>query len=224
MNTPALQHLSTLETTPEILGSLVSAAQFLHQQGWTPATSSNFSTRVADHSGAFYISRSGKDKGTLTTHDFMAVDAQGNPMKGVEGTPSAETLLHAWVYNNVSGATTVLHTHSLNGTLLSKLCQDFGEFTISNLEILKGFAGITTHETSITIPIFSNHQDMTVITGQLSDYKVSCQEPLRGFLLAGHGLYTWGATTAEARRHVEVLEFLMGFALQWYQSTGAWPE
>ena len=29
-----------------------------------------------------------------------------------------------------------------------------------------------------------------------------------GFLLAGHGLYTWGKTIAEAKRHIEVLEFL----------------
>jgi methylthioribulose-1-phosphate dehydratase len=30
-----------------------------------------------------------------------------------------------------------------------------------------------------------------------------------GFLIAGHGLYTWGRTIADAERHVEILEFLM---------------
>jgi methylthioribulose-1-phosphate dehydratase len=30
-----------------------------------------------------------------------------------------------------------------------------------------------------------------------------------GFLLRGHGLYTWGADVAQARRHVEILEFLL---------------
>jgi methylthioribulose-1-phosphate dehydratase len=30
-----------------------------------------------------------------------------------------------------------------------------------------------------------------------------------GFLLRRHGLYTWGATIADARRHVEILEFLL---------------
>ena len=29
------------------------------------------------------------------------------------------------------------------------------------------------------------------------------------FLLRRHGLYTWGATLAEAERHVEILEFLL---------------
>ncbi|MDH4379395.1 MAG: methylthioribulose 1-phosphate dehydratase [Vampirovibrionales bacterium] len=208
----------------EALTELISVSQFLHQQGWTPATSSNFSTRNNEPKGSFFISRSGKDKGTLTQHDFMAVDAKGLPLAGVEGTPSAETLLHAWVYENFPEVNTVLHTHSLNGTLLSKLCEEFGEFTVSNLEILKGFAGITSHEASVTIPIIANHQDMTVIAEGLSRYQANVTNPLRGFLLAGHGLYTWGNTTAEARRHVEVMEFLMAYALQWYQSTGAWPE
>jgi methylthioribulose-1-phosphate dehydratase len=30
-----------------------------------------------------------------------------------------------------------------------------------------------------------------------------------GFLLRGHGLYTWGANQADARRHVEIFEFLL---------------
>jgi len=218
--------ISTLTDSVDLgaLAELVSASQFLHQQGWTPATSSNFSTRNGETDGSFFISRSGKDKGTLTPDDFMAVGATGLPLAGVEGKPSAETLLHAWVYEHFPSANTVLHTHSLNGTVLSKLCEGFGEFAISNLEILKGFAGITTHDASVTIPIITNHQDMNVICEALSRYQASLTNPLRGFLLAGHGLYTWGDTTAEARRHVEVMEFLLAYALQWYQSTGEWPE
>jgi methylthioribulose-1-phosphate dehydratase len=30
-----------------------------------------------------------------------------------------------------------------------------------------------------------------------------------GFLIRRHGLYTWGADIAQARRHLEVLEFLL---------------
>src|SRR6266481_977962 len=32
---------------------------------------------------------------------------------------------------------------------------------------------------------------------------------IHGFLLREHGLYTWGSDLQEARRHVEILEFLM---------------
>jgi methylthioribulose-1-phosphate dehydratase len=31
---------------------------------------------------------------------------------------------------------------------------------------------------------------------------------MHGFLLAKHGLYTWGRDLAEARRHIEIHEFL----------------
>jgi methylthioribulose-1-phosphate dehydratase len=30
-----------------------------------------------------------------------------------------------------------------------------------------------------------------------------------GFLLLRHGLYSWGDTLADAKRHVEILEFLL---------------
>jgi methylthioribulose-1-phosphate dehydratase len=35
-----------------------------------------------------------------------------------------------------------------------------------------------------------------------------------GYLLAGHGLYAWGRTPAEARRHLEALEVLLGFEFE----------
>ena len=31
---------------------------------------------------------------------------------------------------------------------------------------------------------------------------------MKGFLLAGHGLYSWGKDIPAAKRHIEVLEFL----------------
>jgi len=34
------------------------------------------------------------------------------------------------------------------------------------------------------------------------------QPAIHGFLLGRHGLYTWGKDISEARRHVEILEFL----------------
>jgi methylthioribulose-1-phosphate dehydratase len=32
---------------------------------------------------------------------------------------------------------------------------------------------------------------------------------IHGFLIRRHGLYTWGEDLTEAKRHVEVLEFLL---------------
>lgn len=58
------------------------------------------------------------------------------------------------------------------------------------------------------MPILENSQDMTVLAQQLSAL-LSEQPNIPGFLLRGHGLYTWGASIQEAKRHVEILEFLL---------------
>jgi methylthioribulose-1-phosphate dehydratase len=66
---------------------------------------------------------------------------------------------------------------------------------------------VTTHEHTKRIPVLANSQDMSALSDELR--RAFAAEPdMHGFLLAGHGLYTWGADLAEARRHLEVLEFL----------------
>jgi methylthioribulose-1-phosphate dehydratase len=73
--------------------------------------------------------------------------------------------------------------------------------------MLKGLAGVTTHETRVRIPIFDNTQDMPALA-QAVAAKFGEGAPGTAFLVRGHGLYTWGRDLDEARRHVEILEFL----------------
>lgn len=193
---------------------VLAAANFLHRQGWTPATSSNFSYRHPERPDVFFISISSKDKGELTEGEFIPVDFQGRPLAETPHKPSAETLLHALVYANLPQTGVVLHTHSVNGTVLSKLFEKQGGLTIGNFEILKGLEGIKTHEAEIFLPVFPNDQDMTRLAARIRDWWQGREMPPYGFLLAGHGLYTWGETSAQARRHVEVFEFLFDCILK----------
>ena len=39
--------------------------------------------------------------------------------------------------------------------------------------------------------------------------KIAEGQPIHGFLIQKHGLYTWGDSLADARRHLEAIEFLM---------------
>jgi methylthioribulose-1-phosphate dehydratase len=86
--------------------------------------------------------------------------------------------------------------------------------------MLKGLEGIRTHETTIDVPVFQNSQDMTELSVRIrkvlqpSSGSESESRPLHGFLLAGHGLYTWGKSLAEARRHIEIFEFLFEVTAQ----------
>lgn len=200
------------------LEAFLSAIRFFDAQGWTPATSSNFSYRRDAQS--FAISASGLEKGSLSLHDFISCDiatATPLPSSNDPRSPSAETLLHATVYEYYPSIHYVVHTHSSPCTVLSKLYETQGHFVLQGFELLKGLHRITTHEARVTVPIFSNHQDMTVIRPQLQHAMRHATEqhlPLHGFILAGHGLYTWGRSPQEAKRHLEVFETLMHCVLE----------
>jgi len=78
---------------------------------------------------------------------------------------------------------------------------------IEGYEMLKGLAGVTSHEHRELVPIVENDQDMPRLAGRVGDTLASHPEA-HAFLLRRHGLYTWGETLADAERHVEILEFL----------------
>jgi methylthioribulose-1-phosphate dehydratase len=124
-----------------------------------------------------------------------------------EGRPSAETLLHLAVVR-LTGAGAVLHTHSVWSNILSDAHMSEGGIHIEGYEMLKGLDGITTHEHREWLPIIENSQQMQSLAHSVEE---SLNErPLsHGFLLRRHGLYTWGRDLAEAKRHIEILEFLL---------------
>jgi methylthioribulose-1-phosphate dehydratase len=151
---------------------------------------------------------SGFDKGALQPDQFVIVDAQARSLDPAFPKPSAEALLHTTLASH-AGAGAVLHTHSVWATLLSEGFLAAGALRISGYEMLKGLAGITTHEAEAIIEIVPNTQDMEPLAATLQARLLDPTQPLRhGFLMAGHGLYTWGESIAAARRQVEVLEFL----------------
>lgn len=59
---------------------LMEAGRFIDSRGWVPATSGNFSARLAD--GRIAITVSGRHKGRLTQADIMLVDAEGRSLDG----------------------------------------------------------------------------------------------------------------------------------------------
>jgi len=184
--------------------SLAETVRFLAARGWTPATSSNFSVRLPHRPDLIAISRSGIDKFAFTEAHVMVVDKAGAAVAPPDGRPSAETALHALLYEDAAvGA--VLHTHSVNATVLSLADKD--HLAITGFEILKGLAGNQTHDLTEIVPIFPNSQDMEELAEQVRTRR-SGLPGMHGFLVAGHGLYTWGRHLAEARRHVETFEFL----------------
>ena len=177
--------------------------------GWTPATSSNFSMRLdATHAA---VTISGRDKGRLSGEDVMVVDFEGNAV-ATDAKPSAETALHTQIYRRFADAGAVLHTHSRTQTVASRLFAARGVIRFEGWELQKAISGVTTHESTLDVPVFPNTQDMNVLVHQV-DAWLDAGKPLHGYLIDGHGIYTWGKDMQETRRHLEAFEFLLACEL-----------
>lgn len=194
----------------EAARSIVDAGRFLYQQGWSPATSSNYSRRIGDRHVAITVS--GRHKGQLTESDVMVVDLQGKPVQS-RAKPSAETLLHTVLYELYPEAGAVLHTHSVKATVLSRLTPPGQAHEFQGYEIQKAFPGIDSHEATLRIPVFDNTQDIPTLAKQTQRWFTDNPEQ-PGYLIRGHGLYTWGKTMADCLRHVEAFEFLFACELE----------
>ena len=185
---------------------LAAIGRGFYLRGWVLGTSGNFSAVVSRDPLRLAITSTGLDKGNLTPAHFLEMDANSKITRG-KGNPSAEALLHLAIVRS-RGAGAVLHTHSVWSTLLSGAHADRGGVALQGYEMLKGLEGVRTHEHREWLPILENSQDMAGLS-QVVSKTLSERPGIHGFLLRGHGLYTWGASLEEAKRHVEILEFLM---------------
>ncbi|MBD3619269.1 MAG: methylthioribulose 1-phosphate dehydratase [Chromatiales bacterium] len=190
------------KTMERLTTELIDAGRFFASRGWVPATSGNFSARVDETRMAITVS--GRHKGELRPEDIMLADLDGNSLEPGKRS-SAETGLHSQLYRRDPAVGAVLHVHSVNATVLSRLHRDHLE--LRDYEVLKAFPSVTTHSTSVRVPIFENDQDIARLAAKVEAY-MQANEPMPGYLIEGHGFYTWGATLTDARRHVEAFEFL----------------
>jgi methylthioribulose-1-phosphate dehydratase len=189
---------------PEL--QLAKLARSCYMRGWLLGTSGNFSAVVSREPFRLAITSTGLDKGALTADQFVRVDASGSVVHG-RGRPSAETALHL-VVARLCRAGTILHTHSVWSTIVSERHARERGLWIEGYEMLKGLRGVTSHQHREWLPILENDQDIPKLARQFE--RLLDEHPgAHGFLLRKHGLYTWGENLSEAKRHLEILEFLM---------------
>jgi methylthioribulose-1-phosphate dehydratase len=193
----------------ELTGELLVNVRELSAAGWAPATSSNFSCRLDERLAAITVS--GRDKSRLTEADIMVVDLNGKSV-GSNHRPSAETALHTLMYRRFPEIGCVLHTHSPAQTVASRVYAKPGHVRFEGYELLKAFYGVTTHATTIDVPVLANTQDIPALAAQVD--ALLDRQCLWGYLIEGHGLYAWGRDLTEARRHIEAFDFLLRCELE----------
>ena len=186
---------------------IIRAGRRMDQRGWVPATAGNISVRIEGPRIA--ITSSGGHKGFLKPSSVIEVDDAGRVITpGAK--PSAETLLHCQIYRLFPDAGAVLHGHSVAGTVLSLETQaDALSFT--GYEVQKIFAGQTTHEAELQLPLVDNDQDMARLAAVVEPRLAGA---VMGYLIRGHGVYVWGPDMDMALARLEGLEFLLACALE----------
>lgn len=178
-----------------------------YDRGWVLGTSGNFSAVLNRDPLRLAITPSGADKGALRGEQILNIKWPDDGVERSMTRPSAETLLHIQVVLK-RGAGAVLHTHSIWSTVLSKLYGASGGILLQGYEMLKGLEGVSSHQHREWLPIVENSQDMPELAAQvalvLDEYPAA-----HSILIKQHGLYTWGDNLTQAKRHVEIFEFLL---------------
>jgi methylthioribulose-1-phosphate dehydratase len=185
---------------------LALAGREIYRRGWILGTSGHFSTLISRNPLRICVTASDIDKSALDETNFLEIDDDAEILQGF-GKPSAELLLHLGIYRHIPRARSILHTHSVWGMIVSDHYYADGAIEVEGYELLKGLSGVTTHEHKERVPVIDNSQDHLALSHVLEN--VLLDNPgIHGIFLRRHGLYTWGGSVADARRHVEIFEFL----------------
>ena len=190
-----------------IASHLAATGANFYLRGWVMGTSGNLSAVVERDPLRLAITASGIDKGALQANQIILIDDCGQVLRDDPAKPSDECPLHIRIVKE-RAAGAVMHTHSVWSTMLSNLYFEDSGLLIEGYEMLKGLEGVKTHGHREWLPIIENSQDILALADVVAD-NLRQHPAAHGFLLRRHGLYTWGNDVAQAKRHVEILEFLL---------------
>jgi len=204
---------ATLEQRLDAFRRLDEVKLTFARRDWFPGTSGNLSIKISDHPLQFAVTASGKDKTKLSAEDYLVVDGNAQPVEPTALKPSAETLIHAVVYQKIPQAGACFHVHTVWNNLVSDLYFGQRAFSIQGQELIKGL-GIWEENARIAIPIVENFADIPTLASAIE--KVITPD-IPGVLIRNHGIYAWGATDFEAKRHLESFEFLFEYHLRGLQ-------
>jgi methylthioribulose-1-phosphate dehydratase len=199
----------------EEMKKLATLVRVMNSLGHNPATSGNYSLRSKTSPDIALVSESGIDKSKFSEEHFLPIYYNTRKMHPdyveLKRKSSDETDIHLSIYQ-ITKANCVLHSHLLDSLLFADLFTGLKSATISNLELLKGFKGVSTHDITINIPCFDNTQDIAKLAEEIKPSIIN-EKNNYGLLLRGHGVYVWGESVEEAKRHLEVFEYIFKYYL-----------
>ncbi len=169
--------------------SLVDICHRLYAKGFVTATDGNVSARL--RTGNILTTRSGINKGAVTTRDLVEVTADGKPLR-TPRKPSTEIGMHLEIYRERPDVQAVVHAHppfatgfavarkSLEGCVLPEVIVGLGAIPLAP------YATPSTPEVAQSLRPFVRTTD--------------------AILLASHGVVTYGPTLLDAFYKMEKVE------------------
>ncbi len=191
-----------MNVSADLAEQVAREARRLGGLGLMACTGGNLSVRGPD--GGLLVTLSGVDKCVLQAGDLLPCDGGGRSLDPSRKA-SDEGALHAALYTALPEVTAVCHGHPPCAVALSLSLGVGTELAFARIEMLKAFAGTTTHDCVRRLPVVENHQDMTVLA---KDVLARINADLPAVLVRGHGVYAWGRSVAAAGRHLEAVEWL----------------
>ena len=194
-----------------LLKELIAVARLCYERGWACGSSGNFSLQLRP--GLVWQSPSGMNKGALSIESFIAVAlSSAEPLAPESAKPSEEMPVHLGIYEHCPAARAVVHAHSPALVRLSALLAT-GEAAAGEAALcfkgqeLQKALGSSSFDEELTLRVTTNRskEGMGLLRASMGEL---LNRQAQVLILAGHGVYAWGASPLEALHKVEALEFL----------------
>ncbi len=188
---------------------LIAAAGHFYQRGWMVGTAGNLSARLSD--GSFWITASGRNKGQLSTDDFIRIAPDGTVLEqpSADVRPSAETSIHQAIYSLFPEAQACYHVHSIEANLVSQFTT--GDFLpLPPLEMLKGF-GVWEENPNVVMPLFPNHLEVPRIARDIYERFKAVAPSINALLIRNHGVTVWASSPEAAHNYLEIAEYIFRY-------------
>jgi len=195
-----------MSTTAQLICDL--ARQF-YELGWATGTGGGICIREGEN---VIVAPSGVQKERMTPDQMFTLSIDGAIVKRPADPtlrPSDCTSLFMAAIR-VRGAGAVIHSHSINAVVATLLFDK--EFSISDLEMIKGIEGMSYHD-RLVVPIIENTARECDLAASLEAAIVAYPET-RAVLVRRHGVYVWGKDWMQAKTQAECYDYLFRAAAE----------
>ncbi len=188
----------------ELKGETLQANLDLVEHGLVLFTWGNVSV-LDEKTGLIAIKPSGVSYDSMSADDIVIVDIEGNTVEG-DRNPSSDTATHVELYKAFNGVRSIVHTHSKWATSWAQACRSIPALGTTHADNFYGDIPCTRNMTAEEIK-----QDYEKNTGKVivETFMESQIDPLGlgAVVVANHGPFSWGASSAKAVENAAVMEY-----------------